>query len=186
MKFFFIRHGESLWNIKNLCQGKTDIELSQKGLSETKAFAAKSVHLPIHYICASPLKRASKTAEIIKEHHPQAGFSLVEEFSERNWGYLEGISSTAMYEIEKLEEANLDFKIDPSIESRQDLRARIKRGLEIAFQLHPEPLIVSHGRLFFGLCELLNIPIVRQMKNLCLMEITKTSSGWHSRELHLD
>ena len=185
MKFFFIRHGESLWNAKNLCQGQKDIELSPKGLSEAKAFAAKSARLPIGYICTSPLKRALKTAQVIRKYHPQAGFTLVEEFSERNWGHLEGISSETMYEIEKLEEANPDFKTDPSIESRQDLKSRIKQGLEIAFQLHPEPLIVSHGRLFLGLCELLNIPIIRKIKNLSLMEITKTSKGWHSQELNL-
>lgn len=186
MKFFFIRHGESLWNRDNLCQGQTDIELSPKGLNEAKAFAAKSADFPIGHICTSPLKRALKTAEIIKQHHPEAGISLVEEFSERNWGYLEGISSDAMYEIEKLEEANRDFIADPSIESRQDFRSRIKRGLEIAFQLHPEPLIVSHGRLFLSLCEVLDIPIIRQIKNLCLMEIIKGPSGWHLRELNLD
>lgn len=184
MKFFFVRHGESVWNAKNLCQGQKDIELSQKGLSEAKAFAEKSAHLPIGYICTSPLKRALKTAQIIRKYHPRAGFSVIQEFSERNWGHLEGISSEAMYEIEKLEEGNPDFKTDSSIESRQDLQSRIKQGLEIAFQLHPEPLIVSHGRFFLGLCELLRIPIVRQIKNLSLMEITKTSKGWDLEELY--
>lgn len=186
MKFFFIRHGESLWNVKNLCQGQKDIELTQKGLDEAKVFAAKSIHLPIGHICTSPLKRALKTAQIIREYHPQAGFSLVEEFSERNWGCFEGFSSETMYKIEELEETNPDFKTDPSIESRQDLKSRIQQGLEIAFQLHPEPLIVSHGRLFLGLCELLSIPIVRQIRNLSLMEITRRSKGWHLQELNLD
>ena len=186
MKFFFIRHGESLWNTKNLCQGQKDIELSQKGLNEAKAFAAKSAQLPIGHICSSPLQRALKTALIIKESHPEAGLSVIEEFSERNWGHLEGISSEAMYEIEKLEEADPDLKMDPSIESRQDLKSRIQRGLEIAFQLPSAPLIVSHGRLFLSLCELLHIPLVRQINNLSLMEITKTTNGWHLKELNLD
>jgi uncharacterized phosphatase len=186
MKFFFIRHGESLWNAQRLCQGQKDIELSQKGLSEAQAFAAKTAHLSIGHICTSPLKRALKTAQIIKEYHPSAGFSLVEEFAERSWGYLEGMSSEAMYEVEKQEEANQDLIIDPSIESRKNLKSRIKQGLDIAFQLHSKPLIVSHGRLFLGLCELLNIPMLRQINNLCLMEITKTSTGWRLQELNLD
>lgn len=186
MKFFFVRHGESLWNAKNLCQGQKDIELSEKGINEAKAFAEKSGRIAIGYICTSPLKRALKTAQIIKKYHPNAGFSLVEEFSERNWGCLEGISSEAMYEIEKQEETHPNFKIDPSIESREDLKLRIKRGLEIAFQLHPEPLIVSHGRLFLSLCELLNIPMIKQIRNLSLMEITKTSNGWQSHPIILD
>ncbi len=186
MKFFFIRHGESLWNEKNLCQGQKDIELSEKGLNEAKAFAVKSTNLAISYICSSPLKRALKTAQIIKQYHPQAGFAVIEEFSERNWGNLEGISSERMYAIEKQEEENPNFNADPSIESQQDLNSRIKQGLEIAFQLHQEPLIVSHGRLFLNLCKLLNIPIIQQIKNLGLMQITKTSRGWQLQELNLD
>jgi broad specificity phosphatase PhoE len=73
MQFFFIRHGESLWNMKNLCQGQKDIELSPKGLNDAWAFAKKSAHLPIGYICTSPLKRALKTAQIIMQYHQHAG-----------------------------------------------------------------------------------------------------------------
>jgi broad specificity phosphatase PhoE len=181
-----LRHGESLWNIKNLCQGQKDIELSENGLKEAEAFALKFANFPIDYICTSPLSRALKTAEIIKKHHPKAGFSLVKEFSERNWGHLEGISSEAMYRIERLEEEDPYYKPDPSVETRQDLKARIDRGLKIAFDLHHKPLIVSHGRLFLSLCELLNIPINRQIKNLCLIEFSYQSDRWHAQEVILD
>lgn len=112
-----------------------------------------------------------------------AGFSIIEEFSERNWGCIQGTSSEAMYQIERLEEEDPEFKVDPSIESREALRLRVKRGLEIAFQLHPEPVIVSHGRLFLALLEVLQIPIMRQIKNLCLLEITKTPQGWCLEEV---
>jgi len=182
-KFYFIRHGESLWNAKHLCQGQKDIELSPKGIRETEAFAEKMSSFSVNYICTSPLKRASKTAEIIKKYHPHAGFSLVDELSERNWGNLEGISSEKMYAIEKLEEGDPSCIIDQTIETRQDFRSRINRGLAIAFELHSEPLIVSHGRLFLSLCEVLNIPIIRQVKNLCLIEITKGSQGWQAHEV---
>ena len=185
MRFFFVRHSESLWNVKNLCQGQKDIALSPKGLEEAKMFAAKLAHRPIGYICTSPLQRALKTAEMIKEYHPQAGFCLIEEFSERCWGPLEGEPAEKVYEFERQERICEDFKISPLMESRQDFKSRIKKGLEKAFQLHDEPLIVSHGRLFSDLCELLDLPSIRQIKNLGFMEITKTSRGWELKELEL-
>ncbi len=98
---------------------------------------------------------------------------------------MEGISSDAMYEIESLEEINPDYKLDPSIESRENLKFRVFQGLEIAFRQHREPLIVSHGRLFVSLCELLEIPVVRQIPNLCLFEIAKRSGEWILNKVNL-
>jgi broad specificity phosphatase PhoE len=184
-RFYFIRHAESHWNIKKLCQGHRDIGLSEKGVREAEFFAEKFSNFPIEHICTSPLKRALHTAEIIKQYHPKASFSIVQELSERNWGCLEGISSDAMYEIENLEETNPDYKLDSSIESREDLKFRISQGLEIVFQQHHEPFIVSNGRLFVSLCELLEIPVVRQIPNLCLFEITKRSGKWILNEMNL-
>ena len=48
--FYFVRHAESLWNIKKLCQGRRDIELSPKGLQDTVEFAKKLSNFPIEHI----------------------------------------------------------------------------------------------------------------------------------------
>lgn len=177
-KFFFVRHGESLWNVQNLCQGQEDIDLSPKGIEDAKVFAQKFAELPIKHICTSPLKRALHTADLIKQYHPGAGFAVVDELAERDWGCLTGISSESMYKIETQEEKNPNYPLDPSIESRKALQERVIQGLHKAFQLDEEPLLVSHGRLFIALCEVLGIPLVRQIPNLCLIEITKTSGQW--------
>ena len=70
-RFYFIRHGESLWNVKKLCQGQRDIALSDKGISEAEIFAEKFANFPVEHVCTSPLKRAVHTAEIIKQYHFQ-------------------------------------------------------------------------------------------------------------------
>jgi|JI9StandDraft_1071089.scaffolds.fasta_scaffold15919_4 broad specificity phosphatase PhoE len=182
-KFFFVRHAESLWNAQNLCQGSADIEISPKGLRDAQAFAKQFANIPIYQIFTSPLKRALHTATIIKEYHPKAELSILEELSERDWGSLTGMSSEAMYQIEALEEKELEPLLDPSIESRKALQERLIQGLHKAFQKDNEPLLVSHGRLFVTLCEVLGTPLIRQIPNLSLIEFTHTSGQWHMRSL---
>ncbi|MBS0585327.1 MAG: histidine phosphatase family protein [Verrucomicrobia bacterium] len=182
-KFFFVRHAESLWNAQNLCQGRADIDISPKGLNDARAFAKQVAKMPIYQIFTSPLKRALHTATIIKEYHPEAGFSILEELSERDWGSLTGMPSEEMYRIETLEEKELEPLLDPSIESRKALQERVTQGLHKAFEKHEEPLLVSHGRLFVTLCEVLGTPLIRQIPNLSLIEFTYISGQWHMRSI---
>lgn len=65
--FYFVRHGESLWNVENKICGKTDIDLNERGYEQARA-AAKAIldqNLKIDVILSSPLKRALHTAEVI-------------------------------------------------------------------------------------------------------------------------
>ncbi len=184
-KFYFLRHSESLWNAKNLCQGQKDIELSKKGIEEAEAFAKKFTNFPINHICTSPLKRALRTAEIVQHHHPRAALSILPELMERNWGYLEGVSSERMYEVEVLEETVSSYPLHPSIESRQSLEMRAKQAVEMAFKLDAQPLLVSHGRLFVSLCDAFHMPCPKQIKNLSLLEITQKEDRWQAEEIFI-
>lgn len=67
--FFFVRHGESLWNVENRICGKTDIDLSEKGYlqAEQAARAILDQDLHIDVILSSPLKRALHTTETISK-----------------------------------------------------------------------------------------------------------------------
>lgn len=183
MQFFFLRHGETLWNLEKRCQGKTDIALSEKGIEEAENFAKKSLHLPIGHIFTSPLKRARTTAEILKKNHPMAGFTALKEFEERGYGYLEGKPSEMMYAFEEEEKRNPTKPIDPSVESLEAINFRLQKGLETAFAKDFSPFIVSHGRLFVSLCEYLEVPHESQIKNLSLYEFKKTLKKWEIRQI---
>ena len=65
--FYFVRHGESLWNVENKICGKTDIDLSERGYEQARAAALAILdqNLKIDVILSSPLKRALHTAEVI-------------------------------------------------------------------------------------------------------------------------
>lgn len=63
---YMVRHGETDWNRAHRMQGWSDIPLNERG-REQAAFAARALaSVPLDVIYTSPLKRAEKTAEIIR------------------------------------------------------------------------------------------------------------------------
>lgn len=69
MTLLFLRHGETDWNAQGLIQGRTDIPLNETGRAQAReqAAALRSHQPPVGIIYASPLKRASETAQIIQQ-----------------------------------------------------------------------------------------------------------------------
>ena len=177
-KFYFVRHGMTAWNEKNLCQGQLDIELSEVGRLEAKRLSEFIKVFSFSRICVSPLSRALETAKIIQIMLPKCELQLINELKERSWGQLEGASSIEMYQIEEMEEKNPYLFLDKGIENRDVFKSRILRGLNIALNYEDEPLIVSHGRVFLSICELLNVPLIRQIPNTTLIECSPTHKGW--------
>lgn len=177
-KFYFIRHGLTDWNDQQLCQGQLDIELNEAGRQEARALGEFIKNFPFSRICASPLKRAVETAEILQGMLPDCQLHLIDEFKERCWGKLEGISSAQMYHIEKTEEENLPLLKEKGVEDREAFKSRILCGLNRALAHDDAPLIVSHGRVFLLICELLNTPPIRQIPNTTLIECSPSEEGW--------
>ncbi len=69
MKFLFVRHGETEWNVKKKIQGKTDIPLNEKGVQQAEELAEKlaAQGKKVAKVYTSPQLRAKKTAEILAE-----------------------------------------------------------------------------------------------------------------------
>lgn len=67
MNIYVVRHGQTDWNVKKLCQGQVDIPLNQKGEAQAKITKRKLENTEIDLIISSPLSRARKTADIINE-----------------------------------------------------------------------------------------------------------------------
>ena len=68
-KLFFVRHGETYWNVENKICGATDIALTERGHQqaiETGKMIAEQ-NLQFDEILSSPLIRASETARQISE-----------------------------------------------------------------------------------------------------------------------
>lgn len=89
--FYFVRHGESLWNVENKICGATDIDLTEKGFQQAEQAVENILRqeLKIDMILSSPLKRAYHTAQVISE---RTGIPLKAEprLTEQNFGKWEG------------------------------------------------------------------------------------------------
>ena len=67
--FFFVRHGETVWNVENKICGATDIELTELGHKQAIKTGERILEMGIYAdeILTSPLVRASETARHISE-----------------------------------------------------------------------------------------------------------------------
>lgn len=64
-----IRHGESLWNAKNLFTGCVDVPLTEKGVEEAIEAGKRISNIPIDVIFTSSLIRAQMTAMLAMIQH---------------------------------------------------------------------------------------------------------------------
>ena len=90
-KLYFVRHGETMWNVENKICGCTDSPLTEKGLAQARQTGEllRRMGLPIDEVLYSPLSRAADTAQQI------AGVLGVparreERLREQNFGRFEG------------------------------------------------------------------------------------------------
>ena len=89
--FLCLRHGLTDWNAQGLFQGRADIPLNDKGVSQAHAAAERLRNVPFDHVVASPLARALKTAEIIASAR-RAPLDVDDGIIECDFGSLEGTS----------------------------------------------------------------------------------------------
>ena len=65
MKILVTRHGQTDWNVEKRIQGRTDVDLNNKGIEQAYQTKEKLKNENINLIICSPLKRAKQTADII-------------------------------------------------------------------------------------------------------------------------
>ena len=88
---YFVRHGQTVWNVENKICGSTDIDLTEKGHEQAVETGKKilSENIKADIILYSPLMRAEKTAKHISEI---TGIPAKAEprLTEQNFGKYEG------------------------------------------------------------------------------------------------
>ncbi len=98
-KLILLRHGESLWNAKNLFTGWVDVELSEKGLLEAARGGQllNEANLLPDVLHTSLLKRAIDTADIALKNCGRTGIATKRSWrlNERHYGALQGKDKTA-------------------------------------------------------------------------------------------
>jgi len=98
-KLILLRHGESIWNAKNLFTGWVDVELSEKGLVEAARGGQllKEANLLPDVLHTSLLKRAIDTADIALKNCGRMGIPTKRSWrlNERHYGALQGKDKAA-------------------------------------------------------------------------------------------
>lgn len=144
MKLYFVRHGQTDWNIQNRLQGASNIPLNSTGIEQAHILANKLNSIHFDYIISSPLDRALCTANIINQHR-NIPLITCDSLLERSFGCLEGIKG---YEYDK----NLfwdyykNYKYK-DVEPIQNFFDRINKYLDNLIKTYPEKtiLLVSHN-----------------------------------------
>ncbi|MBO0765020.1 MAG: histidine phosphatase family protein [Hyphomicrobiaceae bacterium] len=88
--FYFLRHGQTDWNLEGRYQGHSDIPLNATGIAQAHAAAECLTNVPIDRIVASPLIRAIATAAIVAEKL-QKPIHIDRGLMERNFGSFDGL-----------------------------------------------------------------------------------------------
>ena len=93
-KLVLLRHGQSIWNLKNLFTGWTDVELTDQGRKEAKEAGRQLTKAGFKFdMCyTSYLKRAIHTLNIAIEEMDQNWLPVIKtwKLNERHYGDLQG------------------------------------------------------------------------------------------------
>ena len=92
-KIYFVRHGQSKWNVEDKICGATDIELTDEGHNQAIVTGnlIKDNNIMADMILCSPLKRAADTAKHISEI-TGIPYMVDDRLIEQNFGKFEGSS----------------------------------------------------------------------------------------------
>lgn len=144
--FYFIRHGETDWNKRNIIMGSIDIPLNDCGIEQARRAAIVLQKKAFGTIISSPRKRALKTAEVIAEHI-QKPIIIDPRLVEREWGEAEGTA------IDPTKSLFSDADTPIGAETFSTFKVRVVEAISQILYEHNYPLIVSHGGVFKALAD---------------------------------
>lgn len=153
-RLLLARHGQTVWNVEHRLQGQGDSPLTEQGIAQAHAIAARLADADVRTVCTSPLGRAAQTARIIAD---RLGAEVIEvpELMELDHGELTGMTwdeiDAAFPAVREERAANRYGWAFPGGESYAQARVRARRALtSCGWASEGTPLLVSHemiGRL---------------------------------------
>lgn len=136
-----VRHGQTDWNLAKRIQGSSDIPLNATGRDQAEATGRALAGGRYDAIYASPLSRATETAEIIAAHTGLGAPVPLRAVAERRYGDAEGLTG------EEILARWPDGMPVPGRESRDEVVRRALPALLELGERHPDEsvIVVSHG-----------------------------------------
>ncbi|WP_068469744.1 histidine phosphatase family protein [Candidatus Protochlamydia phocaeensis] len=151
--FYFVRHGETDFNLRQILTSEEDVSLNERGIQQAKSIQLIIEKLPIKTICVSPLKRAQETKAILAERLacPTIIIENLRECSGDVWMRMtagEGMLIPASY----CSDVEYFFR-------------RTIQGINEALSYPGPVLIVAHGGIHWALCHHLSIQHEKKIGN---------------------
>jgi broad specificity phosphatase PhoE len=148
---YIVRHGESEFNKQAILAGHADTVLTPEGIEQALATKEELSHIHFDVVYSSDLKRALKTAELIRGM-PVPHKNRLPDLRERNYGEVEGQPAATLDASEAVKyslphEQKWTFKNSPGMESDRELSNRFMQALkEVAVTNQGKTvLVVAHG-----------------------------------------
>jgi probable phosphoglycerate mutase len=167
-RIYYVRHGETPWNVEGRLQGRHDIALNARGRGQAvhcgevlaDLFAREGrAAVAIAYLC-SPLGRARETMELLRGALglPAEGYQVDEQLTEIAFGTWEGFTIAELHNrdpqrIAAREHDKWSF-VAPGGESYRAVSQRMGKWYE---GLSDEAVVCAHGGTARGLMAYLGI-----------------------------
>ncbi len=178
--FYFIRHGQTDWNVENRLQGQLDIPLNAIGREQAMALQDAVSKLDITQIYYSPLSRTHETMETACKYVPEIGRTPVTSLMERNFGEWQGI----IWDEHAVSKYRNAVPVHGETEEEYFDRV-IACANDILLSNEGQVLIVAHGGVFWSLCRAADIDyqVINNCRILHFVASAETDGQWLIYEL---
>lgn len=172
--FYYLRHGQTDWNLEHRAQGQQDVALNHTGRMQAVQAVPKLQGKGIASICGSPLARARESAAIIASAL-SLPVVIVDDLKEAAWGVFEGQTKGPWFNR---------WKEGQSHEGAEPYEAfvdRALRGINSALREQAPVLIVAHGGTYWAVEKHTRISLTEDIPN-CTPVLhrppTEGQEGW--------
>jgi len=153
LTLYFVRHGETQYNIEKRMQGFCDSPLTERGIQQAKAVGAGLASIDFKAVYASESQRVLDTAKFALGER-NLSVTTDARLKEMNFGVLESLLQEEIISehgniLERIfSMSDIDFRV-PKGESFTDLLTRTKTAVEEIIDKHKDTggniLLFSHG-----------------------------------------
>lgn len=165
---YYIRHGETDWNVAGRLQGHRDIPLNDNGRGQARhcglvlrdLFAKDGIDPAALDYVSSPLSRATETMQLVRDGLglPREDFRRDDQLTELSFGDWEGSTIALLHQNDPVRIAQREHDkfhfVPPNGESYQMVEARMKRWYE---GLAADAVVTAHGGTCRGLMASLGV-----------------------------
>jgi probable phosphomutase (TIGR03848 family) len=147
-RLILVRHAVTAHTGPLLSGRMPGIDLSEKGVGQAEAAAARLAKLPIAAIYASPIERTTQTARCIAAHHNlevQALPGVIEaDYGDWTGGKIADLAKTDEWKVVQVTPSRAQF---PGGESIRAMQSRMVDALDAVVAAHPNEtvVVVSHA-----------------------------------------